>query len=307
MMNERRPNSALLITLVALMLAIWTANFIVGKIALRHMPALTLVSFRLVLAGIVMSVIYFVTPRHTPLDRGDGRLFIVLGIVGVVLNQGGFTYGLNFTTVGHSAIIIAIAPVIVLLLARAYGLEIISRRKAIGIALCFAGAWVLATENGLASFSTSTLKGDLITLQSMFAYSIFVVLAKKVAAKYDTVTMNFFNFLVAGIVLLPLAIYEGMRLDWRSVGLAGWLGLAYMSIGASVTAYMIYYWALRHMEASRLAATTYIEPVFVPVLGVFILGEHLTLHLLVGGALVLAGVYIIERDLGPRGVPPDPV
>jgi drug/metabolite transporter (DMT)-like permease len=295
-MNNHRPNPVVLATSVAFMLIIWTINFIVGKIALRHLPALTLVSFRLVLAAIVMSAIYLATPPRRPrLDKGDGLTFVILGIVGVVLNQGGFTYGLNFTTVGHSAIIIAIAPVIVLLLARFSGLELISRRKAFGIALCFAGAVFLATENGVTSFGATTIKGDLVTLQSVFAYSIFVVLAKKVAHKYDTVTMNFFNFAVAGVALLPLAIHEAIHLDWRSVGWAGWAGLTYMSVLASVTAYMIYYWALRHMEASRLAATTYIEPVLVLILGFFILGERLTMHVAIGGALVLAGVYITER------------
>ena len=132
-------------------------------------------------------------------------------------------------------------------------------------------------------------------------------MAKRVEHKYDTVTLNFFNFLVAGIILLPLAIREGLRLDWQSVGWTGWLGLAFMSICSSVIAYLIYYWALRHMEASRLAATTYVEPVFVPILSVFLLGEHFTKHLLIGGALVLAGVYITERNLGDQAVPPEPI
>ncbi|MGA8075188.1 MAG: DMT family transporter [Candidatus Acidiferrales bacterium] len=307
MTDDRQPRPALLFSLVVLMLFIWTINFIIGKIALRHFPALTLVAFRLVLASMVMSLIYLFTPRHTRLDRGDGHLFIILGVLGVVMNQGGFTYGLNFTTAGHSSIIIAIAPVIVLILARIVGLESISRRKAIGISLCFIGAIVLAAENGLAAIGSLTLKGDLITLQSVFAYSISVILAKKVIQKYDTFTMNFFNFLVAGICLLPLAIREGLRLDWHSVGWAGWLGLAFMSICSSVISYLIYYWALRHMEASRLAATTYVEPVFVPILGLVLLGEHLTLNLLIGGGLVLVGVYITERALGARAIPPEPI
>jgi len=307
MTEGHHPRPALLFSLVALMLFFWTINFIIGKIALRHLPALTLVSFRLVLASITMTLIYAFTPRHTRLDRGDGRLFIVLGVLGVVMNQGGFTYGLNFTTAGHSSIIIAIAPVIVLILARMVGLETISRRKAMGISLCFIGAIVLAAENGFATVGSLTLKGDLITLQSVLGYSISVILAKRVIQKYDTFTMNFFNFLVAGVCLLPLAIREGLRLDWHSVGWAGWLGLAFMSICSSVICYLIYYWALRHMEASRLAATTYVEPVFVPILGLFLLGEHLTLNLLVGGGLVLAGVYITERALGERGIPPEPI
>ncbi len=289
------------------MLAIWTMNFIVGKITLRHFPVVTLVSFRLVLASIVMTLIYVSTPRKTPFDRRDGPLFIILGIIGVVMNQGGFTYGLNFTTAGHSSIIIAIAPVIVLILARLVGLETISRRKAIGISLCFVGAVVLAAENGFAAVGSQTLKGDLITLQSVLGYSIFVIMAKRVEHKYDTVTLNFFNFLVAGIILLPLAIREGLRLDWHGVGWKGWLGLCFMSICSSVISYLIYYWALRHMEASRLAATTYVEPVFVPILSVLLLGEHVTTNLLIGGALVLIGVYVTERAMGEQAVPPEPV
>jgi|HubBroStandDraft_6_1064221.scaffolds.fasta_scaffold176413_1 drug/metabolite transporter (DMT)-like permease len=307
MIDANRPRPAVLFSLVTLMLVIWTINFIVGKITLRHIPVLTLVSFRLVLASIVMTLIYVATPRKTPFDRRDGPLFIVLGIIGVIMNQGGFTYGLNFTTAGHSAIIIAIAPVIVLILARAVGLETLSRRKAIGISLCFIGALVLAAENGFTAIGSQTLKGDLITLQSVLGYSIFVIMAKRVEHKYDTVTLNFFNFLVAGIILLPLAIREGLRLDWQSVGWTGWLGLAFMSICSSVISYLIYYWALRHMEASRLAATTYVEPVFVPILSVFLLGEHVTKNLLIGGALVLAGVYITERNLGDQAVPPEPI
>jgi drug/metabolite transporter (DMT)-like permease len=307
MIDANRPRPAVLFSLVTLMLVFWTINFIVGKITLRHFPVVTLVSFRLVLASIVMTLIYVATPRKTRFDRRDGPLFIILGIVGVILNQGGFTYGLNFTTAGHSAIIIAIAPVIVLILARAVGLETLSRRKAIGISLCFIGALVLAAENGFTAIGSQTLKGDLITLQSVLGYSIFVIMAKRVEHKYDTVTLNFFNFLVAGIILLPLAIREGLRLDWQSVGWTGWLGLAFMSICSSVISYLIYYWALRHMEASRLAATTYVEPVFVPILSVFLLGEHVTKNLLIGGALVLAGVYITERNLGDQAVPPEPI
>jgi drug/metabolite transporter (DMT)-like permease len=307
MIDANRPRPAVLFSLVTLMLVIWTINFIVGKITLRHIPVLTLVSFRLVLASIVMTMIYVCTPRKTPFDRSDGPLFIVLGIIGVVMNQGGFTYGLNFTSAGHSSIIIAIAPVMVLILARMVGLETISRRKAIGISLCFIGAIVLAAENGFTAIGSQTLKGDLITLQSVLGYSIFVIMAKRVEHKYDTVTLNFFNFLVAGIILLPLAIREGLRLDWQSVGWTGWLGLAFMSICSSVISYLIYYWALRHMEASRLAATTYVEPVFVPILSVLLLGEHFTSHLLIGGALVLVGVYVTERALGEQAVPPEPV
>ncbi|MFZ0736644.1 MAG: DMT family transporter [Candidatus Acidiferrales bacterium] len=306
-MKDRPPKPLFLGLMLTCMILTWTINFIAGKIALRHIPVMALVTGRLELAALVMAGVYFLTPRRTKLDRRDIGMFIVLGILGVVLNQGGFTMGLKYTTVGHSAIIIALAPVMVLLLARIWGLEAISLRKGVGMALCLAGAIALGSENGFGSLGMGTLKGDLITLISVAAYALYAVLGKKVVQKYDTVTMNFFNFLTAAVFLLPLATYEWTRLDWRGVGWAGWAGMAYMAIFSSVVGYMIYYWALRHMEASRLAATTYIEPVLALILGVIILGEHLTGHLFIGGALVLTGVYITERDMGDKVLPPEPV
>jgi drug/metabolite transporter (DMT)-like permease len=305
-MKKSTPNPATLYAMISLMILIWTVNFIAAKIAFRHMPTLMVVTSRLELAALVMSAIYFFAPRHTKLNREDVKTFVLLGIFGVVINQGGFSLGLKYTTVGHSAIIIAIAPVIVMLLAGLSGLESITRGKIIGIAFSFVGVIILASENGFGSFGSSTISGDLITATSVVGYSIYAVLAKRVVDRYDTVTMNFFNFLVAAVCILPLSIHEWIRLDWRSVGWVGWMSLAYMAVMSSVVGYLIYYWALRHMDASRLATTTYIEPVFATILGAIFLGERLTAHLLTGGGLVLTGVYITERSLGEDALPPDP-
>ena len=96
-------------------------------------------------------------------------------------------------------------------------------------------------------------------------------------------------------MLLPLAVRQGIELDWKSVGWAGWAGLGYMTVFSSVAAYTLVYWLLRHMEASRVAAINYLQPFIVILLSMAFLGEHPTGHLLAGGALVLVGVYLAER------------
>jgi drug/metabolite transporter (DMT)-like permease len=67
---------------------------------------------------------------------------------------------------------------------------------------------------------------------------------------------------------------------------------------ASVLAYVIYFWVLRHMTAARLGAFGYLHPVLTTVMGIVLLGEKLTGHVALGGGLVLVGVYLIES--GPR-------
>ena len=112
------------------MLFLWTFNYIIGKISLRRIDPISLAVFRFELAAIVMLAIYFARRRErTPLRRADLGRVAVLGILGVLLNQGGFTIGLNFTSSDHSAVIAAVAPVMVLLFASMLGLEGLTAAK----------------------------------------------------------------------------------------------------------------------------------------------------------------------------------
>lgn len=71
------------------------------------------------------------------------------------------------------------------------------------------------------------------------------------------------------------------------------------AVFGSVLAYLIFYWALRHMEASRLSASSYLIPILAIILGILLLGERVTPNLLIGGPLVLGGVYLAERRALP--------
>jgi drug/metabolite transporter (DMT)-like permease len=107
--------------------------------------------------------------------------------------------------------------------------------------------------------------------------------------------MNAVNFFASAIVLLPLAIFLAVHFDWKSVPREGWMGLLYMAAISSVAAYTLFYWALRYMEASRVAAVNYFQPIGAILVAAVFLGEIPTQHLLLGGSLILVGVYLAER------------
>jgi O-acetylserine/cysteine efflux transporter len=276
------------------MLILWSFNYVAGKIALRTLDPITLASFRLELAAIVMLAIYFAQRQRTPLQLRDIWPFAYLGFFGAIVNQGFFTVGLHYTTSDHSAVIIAVGPLIILLLARALKLEALTIGKILGMTISFAGVYLLETEQGSPAHSPF-LVGDIITLGGVIGFAIYTVLGKRVADQYDSVSMNTFNCVAAAIILLPVSIRQAMHLNWHSVALSGWLGMAYMAIGSSVAAYTIFYWVLRYMTASRVGAISYFQPVVVILLSIAFLGERPTRNLLEGTALVLLGVFLAER------------
>jgi drug/metabolite transporter (DMT)-like permease len=282
---------------LAAMLAMWSFNYVAGKTALRYFDGLTLAVFRIEIAAAIFLPIYFLRRNRSKLTRRDVWTLSYLGWL-LCANQIFFTVGLAYTTSGHSSMILAIGPILVLLLARALKIEALTTAKFVGMALAFTGAIILAAESGFDLRRSPTLSGDLITLLGTTCFAFYVVFSKKVASKYDSIEMNAVNLFASAVVLLPLTSFRAANFDWRSVPREGWMGLLYMAAISSVAAYTLFYWALRYMEASRVAAVNYFQPIGAILVAAIFLREVPTRHLLLGGVLILLGVYLAERSKG---------
>jgi drug/metabolite transporter (DMT)-like permease len=288
-----RPSSFLLVLALLAVLLAWSINYIVGKITLTHFDALTLASFRFQLSAMVLLTLYFSRPNRAPLKAHDIWTFAYLGFFGYAINQGGFVVGLSLTTSDHSVIIVALGPIMILAMAAAMRLEKLTAGKAIGMLISFSGVVLLETDQG-SPLHSPLLLGDVISLAGTLGYSIYTVLAKRAARAYDTISLNTLCVCMAAILWLPVALRQGIRLDWAAVGWAGWAGLLYMVLCSAVGGYLLFFWLLRHMEASRVVVVNYFQPVVVVLLSIPLLGERPTMRLVVSGALVVLGVYLTE-------------
>lgn len=292
--SASRPSALALALALVGVLVIWSGNYIAGKITLAHLGALSIVAFRFQISAAVLLGIYFARRQRTPLRRRDIWTFVYVGFFGYAVNQGCFVIGLGHTTSEHSVVIIAMGPIVILLLASVLKLEKLTAAKCLGMAISFLGVLLLETEQG-SPMHSPLLLGDLITLAGTLGFAMYTVLGKKVVAAYDSLSMNTFNAVVVAVMFLPLAVHQGVRLDWKSVGWAGWVGLFYIAVFSGVAGFLLFYWALRHMDASRVVAVNYFQPVVVFLLSIPFLGEHPTVRLLASAALVLLGVYLAER------------
>jgi len=302
------PSRTLVAASVSVVIVIWSVNFIAAKIGLRSLPALTMASFRVVLAGVVMLPAYLLCLRFNAFaeaaetgrrgfDRSALWTFLYLGFFGVTVNQVCFTVGLRLTSVSHASVIVGMGPIYTLALAVLLRLEKATLRKATGMAIAFAGMAAIASENGITTHSPS-LFGDAITLAGSIGFAIYVVLGKRVAGKYDALTMTAFSHFAGALIVLPMALCRafalGLAQNWLAIPWSAWAALLYMTIFSSAVAYILYYWLLRYLEASQLAAFSYLLPVLATILGIVWLGEKGSWEQLLGGALALSGVYWIE-------------
>ncbi len=306
--SGRGPGRAVLAASIALVILIWAINFIAAKIGLRSLPAATLATFRVVLAGAVMLPSYLLCSRMPAFaEAAESRrrkftlrdlwTFLYMGFFGVVMNQICFTVGLRYTSVSHAAVIVGMGPIYTLIFAVLLKLETATWRKVIGMLMAFAGIAVLTWENGISPHSPSVL-GDAITMTGSVGFAMYVVLGKRLGNRYDPLTMGAFSHFAGALIVLPVAIYRaymlGPEAQWRAIAWTGWAALLYMAIFSSAVAYVIYFWVLRYLEASQLSAFSYLLPVVATILGILWLREKGSWNQVLGGVLALGGVYWIE-------------
>ena len=285
--------------LVCLMTFVWGVNFVIAKIALRFFPALLIGPMRACLAAILMIPVYIWNRRHNPhasepWTARELPMIAVLGICGITLNQVFFITGMDQTSVSHGALVIALTPIIVLLLARLRGQEQITRRAAAGMALAFSGVAVLNLGPGKAAVG-ATFLGDVLVFLAGSTFAIFAVFGKEITQRHDTVTVTTLGYASGAIAGLPLVLWQLSRIDVAAVPTEGWLWLLYLAAFPSILGYMIFYYAITYMPASRVSAFSYAQPVIAASAGLAVLGEPVTLTVAAAGALVLAGVWIANR------------
>jgi drug/metabolite transporter (DMT)-like permease len=121
------------------------------------------------------------------------------------------------------------------------------------------------------------------------------VLGKPSAKRHGSVAVNTVAYVGGALLMAPVTIWQAARFPIAAVPWAAWLSVFYMALGPSVICYLIYYYALAHMEASRLSAFNYLLPALATLLGVWTLGEQITLWTVVAGVVIFGGIYMVER------------
>jgi drug/metabolite transporter (DMT)-like permease len=285
---------------LALMTALWGMNYYSAKVVTAEFTPFTSAALRSVLSGLVIVPYYFFfrpSEKRPPIPRRAAIRLMLLGCIGIGLNQFCFLAGMQRTSIAHGSLIIAITPAIVVVLACLMGQERLHRATVLGIVIAFAGAALLQwnSASSAANARASTLAGDLTVLCASCAFATYTVLAKQTARQFGIAAANAWAFLGSSLALLPGLLYQLPALASTPISAKGWAGVLYMSYGTSILCMMIYQKGLSVLPASRVSALSYLQPLIAIATAVPLLGEPVTPNILAGGALILAGVLYAER------------
>jgi drug/metabolite transporter (DMT)-like permease len=272
-----------------LVATLFSANYIISKLAMASFSPLTFAYLRVVGAAILLQV---VMPRdRTPLDRGDSMRLAGFAMLAVVINQTAFLTGLALTSAHVAAILITTIPVFTLAAAIALGRERATAWKVGGIALAAAGALLIVGREGFEG-TRGAMIGSLLLVTNCLSYALYLVLSKPMMARQSARRVVSRMFAVGAVVMTPIAIVPLTRQDWSAIPGRAWIGLLLVIAGPTVAAYLLQAWALGHAESSAVAAYTYVQPFLATVLAAIFLGETIRPVIILAALMIFAGVYV---------------
>ena len=287
--------------LLAVML-VWSGNFVVVKSALGVVGPLTFASIRFALAA--ASLFAFVRWRQGAIrwPARHGVALLALGAVGFGVYQVLWTTGLKEVTAGNSALLIASSPVLTALLASAVGLDRLTRPKLLGALLSFCGVGVVVLGGHTALIGGSAT-GFALTIGAACTWAIYTTGGARLLRHVDALQASAYTVLGGALVLAPLGAWEVATQPAVDVTPAVVGAVIYSGALAAGIANFAVLHAIRLLGPTRVTAFQFLPSAGAVVLGAILLGEPVGAYQLVGGVVIIVGVWLTRRvRVIPMGV-----
>lgn len=275
---------------------IWGANYVVAKITLQEIPAMSLGFLRFGFAALlILPFILTLAPKERRIKFEHLPKLVLAGIFLAAVNITFFYLGLQRTyAIDASALDLSI-PLFSVLIGWLVLKEKIFVVNLMGIGLGLAGA---ITIIGLPLIlfgivSPTNLFGDLLILLSAVSSVVGMTIIKKLSKNYSPVVITGFVFTVGAVAFLIPAIFEFINNpDWLGrVSILGLLGLIYIILLGSISAYFLLIYGLSKLELSHANLFQFLEPAVAATFAVPLLGERISFSFIIGTCLVVLGVY----------------
>lgn len=283
---------------LAATMILWGLSFVATKVALESVPTFTLVFARFSLAALIF--LFMRQGRKWPsFNRKEHVKMVLLALFEPGLYFIFETIGLQHTSAPKTALIIATIPVVVLVLSALMLRERASGTSITGILLSFGGIVLLVVGDPEFGWNfEGSLLGDLLIGGAVVSASLYMVFARDLGRSHSSLEITFVQIVYGAIFFSLPFVWELPSLVWSDITLRSILAVIYLTVFATVGAFLCYNFALSRVPVSRAAVFINGIPVVTAIGAWVLLDERLTPIQAGGGALVLAAVFLTNLPAG---------
>jgi drug/metabolite transporter (DMT)-like permease len=305
-----------------LLAAVWGSSFLFIKVGLDEgLGPLTIVSQRSLYAALLLGLVVVARGGRLPLTWDVWKRMTFLALTNIVVPMALIAWGQQYIPTGMAAILNAMVPLFTILLAAfVLGDETITAARVGGLAIGFLGVIVLAmpsVEAARADVDAAlAIAGMLAVVVAAVFYAVAAVYTRRrltghrIIAKPDGSSRapqageiafgsTFIGFLIVTVLALVLERPGGGLYTWPSSG-AGWFAMLWLGLLGTGLAYLLFFRLIERWGATRTTLVTYVIPLIAIILGFALLGERLRPVELLGAALIIGGVVLVNGNVGQR-------
>ena len=274
---------------------IWGTTYTAIKFAVRDFPPFLLVGMRQVTAGLILLGLAWISRKTFLPDRKYVLRQALTGIATITGGNGFITWGMQYVPSGLASIIGSLTPVMVVLFSLALqNKERVNLRIISGVLLGFGGLGLIFSDGWKDFLKPEYSWGIAGCFASCCTWSLGTVLAKRWNSADVSPLMNAgLQISAGGVGGFILSFFLDTHYDIHHTP-EGWAAMLYLVFIGSALAFTLYMYTLKHLSAAMSSLYTYINPTVAILLGWAVLGESLTAGALVGMAVTIVGVWMVN-------------
>ncbi|TEU14916.1 MAG: DMT family transporter [Anaerolineales bacterium] len=282
---------------LVLITILWGNSFVAMKHAVQFLTPVELTILRFIPVAVAFAALLLPTRRVSfwAMVRKEWPLLILLGLTGAVGYNIFVMTGSQRIAAGTTSLIVpSLNPVLTFILSIIFLKERPTVKKGTGLILASIGLYIIVRYSSGERIVLSYLLYVFVTMLAPLCFAIYTIVGKPLVARYPPLQVTG-GAMMAAVIPLLFLIDGDLIAKLPTLPATVWLSIAFLSFLCTVFAFVVWFWALQKMEASRVGSFTYLVPLFGVSFSQVILGESITLALIIGGAILLSGVYIINR------------
>lgn len=276
---------------------VWGTTWVGSKICVRYTPAFEVAAIRQFSGGIIYVLFFLIKGEKLPTLKQLGWLTI-MAILMFVSSNGLATVGLKYIPSGLGALIAALYPLFVVLIE----LFFFKNRKIktstfIGLFLGIAGIAVVFYDNAFHNHKEGFWIGVAVSMVAMITWAMTTIFIAKKKSELNPYNALGWQMLLSSFIMYSIATATGDVIPFAQIPLETWGTLAYMVVAGSIIAFIAFIYSMKHLEPGIAALYAYINPIVAILVGSLLVDEKLTINILIGSAITLLGVYLVNRSL----------
>ena len=278
---------------------VWGASFIATKIAVGQISPIAVVWLRFAMGIPILFVAVIVRKQFAFPKGSEWAYFTLLGFLGISFHQWLQSNGLQTAQATTTAWIVSTSPAFIAILGWMILKEKLNLLQSIGIVLAMVGVLAVVSKGDLATIAVGKFGtyGDFLILISSVNWAVFSILSRRGLKNHPSTRMTFWVMTIGWLITTMAFLANKSYTEIPQLDARGWTAIIYLGIFTTGLAYIAWFDALSQLSAAQTGAFLFVEPLTSMVVAAIVLSEQITLISVLGGAVILFGIWLVNRQV----------